>query len=134
MTTTSHDRKVRKLGLLGLAAAVLAGLALGRFDPGSTSTISQWVLFPAILVLMAGVVLAGIPWWRALDDVQKQGQTHSWYWGSLVAGLAALAWLLATTGRHSDLSLGAAYLFVAQGVGFALAWLLWRLKGRGAAE
>ena len=134
MASNSHDSRVRKLGVLGFGAALAAGLILGLYLPANEATTPTWIVYPALLALMAGVILAGLPWWRALDDVQKQGQTHSWYWGSMLAGVAVLMWMVATTGRHSDMSLGAAYLFIAQGLGFALVWLVWRLRGRGTSE
>ena len=134
MTTSTHDTKVRKLALLGLCAAVAAGLVLGLLVPAHSESTPVWIVLPALLLLMAVVVVAGLPWWHALDDVQKQGQTHSWYWGSMLGALAFICWLIATTGRHSDLSLGAGYLFIAQGAGFVIAWAVWRIRGRGAKE
>jgi hypothetical protein len=37
-------------------------------------------------------------------------------------------------GRHSELSLGATYLFFSQVTGFIIAWLIWRFRARGEAE
>lgn len=134
MASNSHDSRVRKYFVLGFGVAIAAGLVLGIYLPANAGSAPAWLVFPVLLVLMGGVMLAGLPWWRALDDVQRQGQTHSWYWGSMLAGLCVIMWLIATTGRHSDMSLGAAYLFIAQGIGFALVWTIWRLRGRGASE
>jgi hypothetical protein len=58
----------------------------------------------------------------------------SWYWGGNFGAVAMLVYLAVFFGRHSDLSLGAMYLFFAQVGGFVIVWLVWRLRGRGQAE
>ena len=79
-------------------------------------------------------MVATLPWCRQLDDVQRQGHLSSWYWGSTIAGLAFVMFLVATMGRQADLTKGAVYLLLAEFGGFLILFALWRLRGRGRAE
>ena len=120
------------------AAGVVATLALGLVA-GTLSRLGEpgeffWILFPTLLVLALGVGALALMWWRAMDDVQKAGQTNSWYWGGSAAALVFLLYFIAERAQHSDFAKGAFAMFAVQAAGACVMWLAWRVRGRGAAE
>jgi hypothetical protein len=113
------------LGMVLAALAAKAGLrALGFDDVG-------WVALGFVLAGFATVFAFGLPFWKGLDDFQRQGHTVSVYWGNL-AGLAATACIVAAGGLiGSEFMRGVATLAVVQ-LGCSLIFYAhWRLKGRG---
>lgn len=130
----SHRTKYWMLCALAFGVAALAGVVIGKIVPAAGAGKDGVWLFPLLLGLGGIMMAAGWLWWRKTDDLQQQGQLVSWYWGGTCGALAMLIYLMVFFGRHSDMSVGAAYLFFAQGAGFAIVWLVWRLRGRGQAE
>ena len=130
----SHRMKYWMLCALAFGAAALAGVVIGRTVPAGTGSANPGIVFPILLGVCGLVMAAGWLWWKKTDDLQQQGQLISWYWGGTTGALAMMVYLVVHYGRHSDLSLGATYLFFAQGAGFLAVWLVWRLRGRGQAE
>lgn len=130
----TYRSKILALSALAFLGAIAAGVVLGLALPYHHGSANRWLVMPLMFAVAAAALAASVPWWNRLDDVQKYGHMSSWYWGSMAGALAMLVWLAVTTGRHSDLSLGAIYLFFAQGAGFAFVFMLWRLRGRGVAE
>ncbi len=130
----SHQTKYWMLCALAFGAAVLAGVIMGLTVPASGASENAVPVFALLMGVCALVMTAGWLWWRKTDDLQQQGQLVSWYWGGTFGALVMLVYLAVFFGRHSDISLGATYLFFAQGAGFLGAWLLWRLRGRGQPE
>jgi hypothetical protein len=118
--------------VLGLAA--LAGVVIGKAVPTQAGVENPALAFPLLLGVW-GLVIP-ITWllWKRTDDLQQQGQLVSWWWGGLSGTIAVLVYLLVYFGRHSELSLGASYLFFGQCAGFIIAWFVWRFRGRGEAE
>lgn len=113
------------LAIVLAALATKAGLrALGIDDGG-------WVAPGFVLVGFAAVFALALPFWRGLDDFQRQGHAVSAYWGSL-GGLAVTACILAVVGlARSEFMLGVATLAVIQ-IGCSLIlYANWRLNGRG---
>ena len=130
----SHRTKYWLLCALAFGTAALAGIIIGKTVPAAGASEDAAWLFPLLLGLGAVMMGAGWLWWRKTDDLQQHGQLVSWYWGGTCGALAMLIWLAVFFGRHSEMSLGAAYLFFAQGTGFVIVWLVWRLRGRGQSE
>lgn len=119
---------------LAFGVAAIVGVVIGRTVPSSGGVENPALVLP-ILLVVGSLALAGAwPWWNKTDDLQKQGQLTSWWWGGTIGALFMLITLVVMTGRHSDMSLGAAYLFLAEFAGMAVAWLVWKLRGRGQAE
>jgi uncharacterized membrane protein YhaH (DUF805 family) len=116
------------------AAAALAGAILGKALPSAGGVGNPALILPFAFVLIVIVGFFAEMVWRRTDDVQKQGQLISWWRGGMLGALLMLVGLAVMTGRHSDMSLGALYLFLAQFVGFAIGWVVWKLHGRGTAE
>lgn len=130
----SHRMKYWMLCALAFGAATLAGIVIGQTVPAASGSQSPAFVFPLLLGVCALVMAAGWLWWKKTDDLQQQGQLISWYWGGTFGALVMMVYLIVFFGRHSDLSLGATYLFFAQGAGFAMVWIIWRLRGRGQSE
>ena len=130
----SYRMKMWGAAGLSLAAAVGAGMAGSYLAAHNAPGTNFWLVFP-LLILAAGLaMLAAKPWWRQLDDVQRQGHTGSWYWGSMIGGLSFVMYLVADVGRQSALTRGAVYLLLAEFAGFVLLYAFWRWRGRGEAE
>lgn len=129
-----YQKKLWLLGTFAIAIAAGAGIIIGASIPASGGVKNPTLILPTMLVVGAVVLLAGWPWWQKTDDLQKQGQLISWWWGGTGGGLFLLIALVVLTGRHSDLSLGATYLLLAEFAGMAVAFLIWKLRGRGFSE
>nr|WP_298925501.1 hypothetical protein [uncultured Erythrobacter sp.] len=130
----SHQTKFWLLAALSLGGALVAGVVIGKTVPASGGVENPALVLPALLALLGLVMAATWLWWQKTDDLQQQGQLISWWWGGTIGALFMLASLVVMTGRHSDLSLGATYLFFAEFAGFAVVWLLWKWRGRGISE
>ena len=132
MRISKHDSKVHSRGLLALGGTVGAGLAGGWILRLGAAAWPAWLVFAALLGVTAVAIAATIPWWRALDPMQKEAQLTSWYWGGIGGAAVVLMALIAAAGVTSDLAKGALYLFVGQGAAFSLYWLAWMLARRGS--
>lgn len=134
MGGTSYRARLRWAMALAFGGALAIGLVGGRLvhlvEPGQ----DFWLIFPLLLLVAAAIMLVPMPWWNKLDDVQKQGQLTSWYWGGMAGGLVVLMWIVAATGPDSPVSKGAVAMFLGQGAGFAITWAIWWWRGRGPAE
>lgn len=130
----SHEMKSRLLYALGLWVAAVAGIMIGKAVPTGTGVDNSALALLAAFGLWGLLLATTWLWWRRIDDVQRQGQLVSWWWGGLSGALVTVAYLLATFGRHDDVSLGATYVFFGQFAGYAIVWLIWRCRGRGDAE
>jgi hypothetical protein len=130
----SHRTKYWMLCALAFGASALAGVIIGKTVPAGGASGNAALLFPLLLGVCGLVMAAGWLWWGNTDDLQQQGQLINWYWGGTFGALAMLVYLAVFFGRHSDLSLGATYLFFAQVGGFFIVWLVWRLRGQGQSE
>ncbi|MES2698451.1 MAG: hypothetical protein V4647_02415 [Pseudomonadota bacterium] len=134
MAQTNYSRRLRKATLLAflgpLAVALLAGSLLNHVVPGH----QFWPVLIGGLLVLGATFWACLPWWRTMDDMQKQGHMISWYWGGMAGGLIVLAWLIAALGMPSAQVQGALALFVGQAVGFGIFWAVWMWRRRGAGE
>ncbi|QDH35958.1 cytochrome d ubiquinol oxidase subunit II [Porphyrobacter sp. YT40] len=130
----SHRTKYWMLCALAFGVATLAGVVIGVIVPAARASDNPVWVFPLLIGICGLVMAAGWLWWRKTDDLQQHGQLVSWYWGGTFGALVMLVYLAVFFGRHSDISLGAIYLFFAQFAGFFVFWLVWRLRGRGQAE
>lgn len=113
---------------------VAFGLVAGNLSKLGESGEYFWIVVPVLLAM--AVPLAGLVWiwWRAMDDVQKAGQTNSWYWGGSVGAFLFVVYLIAERAQHSEFGLGAFAMFMAQCAGFVLMWTVWKLRGMARAE
>lgn len=122
--------------LLILAAAGTAVVNLGVWKLAGIDGGPKrfWATFPLFLIGFGAAFAFFLPYWNRLDDLQKQGQLVSWYWGGMGGAIVMLAWLLAMNLHRSEFGRGAGLMLLAQVIGFAVAWVIWGLRGRGRAE
>lgn len=134
MAGQTYSGRMRIAFAFGTAAVIGAGFVgsrvVGAVEPGG----DFWLVYPALLAIGALAFAALVPWWRKVDDMQRTGHLVSWYWGGMAGGLAVMLALVAASGRHSDLSLGALYTVLGQAVGFMLFFAGWRLRRSGPTE
>jgi len=134
MTARSYRSKMRLAIWLALAATIGAGLAGGKVARLAQPGENFWFVYPALVAVMALAFASTIPWWRKLDDMQKQGHLVSWYWGGMAGGLAVMLALVAANGVDADLSQGSLHTVLGQAVGFVVAWIIWSVRRRGPVE
>ncbi len=130
----THRMKFWLLAALAVGSSLIAGTIIGKTVPLSGGVDNPELVLPALLAVASLVMFACWLWWRKTDDLQKQGQMLSWWWGGNIGALVMAVCLATLTGRHSDLTHGAFYMFFAQFAGFVLVWLAWKLRGMGPTE
>lgn len=130
----TYRTKFWMFAALALGAAAIVGLIIGNTVSPSGGTDNSELLLPALLGLASLLVIPAWLWWRRTDDLQQQSQMISWWWGGSAGALTMFIVLIVMTGRHSDLSTGAFYMFGAQLAGMVLFWVGWTIRGRGKAE
>ena len=130
----TYRTKFWLLAALACGVSAIAGVIIGKTVPASGGVENPGLVLPVLLVVGLLVLVAAWPWWNKTDDLQKQGQLISWWWGGTAGAIFMLITTVVMTGRHSDLSLGATYVFFAQVAGMAVAFLVWRIRGRGTPE
>ncbi|MEM1196741.1 MAG: hypothetical protein AAGH57_11600 [Pseudomonadota bacterium] len=130
----SYSAKFWLTAALSFGSAAILGLIIAKTVPLRGGVENPALILPLLFVAIGLVMLAVRAWWQRTDDLQQQGQLISWWWGGNAGALIMLTVLLVLTGRHSELSMGAGYLFGAQFAGFLAVWLYWKFRGRGAAE
>ena len=134
MSRTNYSRRLRKTTLLAflgpLAFALPGAFLLRNVVPGE----HFWPVLIVGLLTVGAAFWACIPWWRTMDDMQKQGQMISWYWGGMAGGIGMLIWLIAALGNLSPQVQGAIAMMAGQVVGFLIFWAVWMWRQRGAKE
>jgi len=130
----SYQRKFWLFAALAIGSSLVAGVVIGTTIPASGAVANPALVLPLLFMVVGVVMFLSWQWWRATDDVQKQGQLNSWWWGGNLGAVLFLVTIVVMTGRHSDMSLGAVYLFLAEFAGMLVVYLIWKWRGRGAAE
>lgn len=134
MQISKYDRRHWKLFLLPLLAVIPFAVFVEYAMRTKLFGDNVWLTFGVFVVLGGAIWSLNFPWWRSLDDVHKQGQLTSWYWGGLTAGFVFLVWLVANNTQSTDYGRGAFHMILAQ-LGLALVlYGVWKWRGRGAPE
>ena len=133
MEQSNYSSKLRRAAWLAAAVTLIGAIAgsvlLGEVGPGRYF----WLTFPILVVVCVVAGQASAPWWRRLDDMQRQGQLISWYWGGLGGGLVTLAALAAGKGVHSPWAIGGMMMLGGQSLGYVIYWAAWARSRRGPA-
>ena len=128
---TGYSSRLRRATWLAFGVAPFVGiggaLLLRTVGPGE----HFWIVFPVLLAGCGLALLASVPWWNRLDDMQKQGHLVSWYWGGLAGGIISLMALVAYSGVRSDLATGGLTVLLSETAAFMLAWFFWAYARRG---
>jgi hypothetical protein len=130
----TYRTKFWLLAALAFGGAAIGGVIIGKTVPADGGVENPALVLPILLVVVGMLMATVVPWWNKTDDLQKQGQLVSWWWGGTAGALVMLVSLVVLFGRHSDISLGATYLFFGEFAGMAVAFLIWKLRGRGLTE
>ncbi|MEO0420301.1 MAG: hypothetical protein AAF249_15675 [Pseudomonadota bacterium] len=130
----SYQRKFWLFAALAIGSSLVAGVVIGTTIPASGAVANPALVLPFLFMVVGVVMFLSWQWWRVTDDVQKQGQLNSWWWGGNLGAVLFLVTIVVMTGRHSEMSLGAFYLFLAEFAGMLVVYLIWKWRGRGAAE
>lgn len=134
MRVSKYDR--RHWGFSGLALLLTIPFSLFIGYAARTDLLGDnvWLTFGVFLALGGCIWSINYFWWGSLDDVHKQGQLNSWYWGGLTGVFAFILWIIANSAQQTDYGRGAIHVVLVQ-LGLALLiYLVWRWRGRGAAE
>jgi hypothetical protein len=129
-----ENRIWRALAIQGVGALVAIAmiLALGARAPQ----------LPLVVVLggltLAGVLVlaAGQPWWRRIDEMEREMHAMAWYEGSVPGAALALLWMLGLTahsGAHRELAFGGALCFMVQGAFYLVFWAIRAANRRSRA-
>ena len=126
-----HRRYIAAVSLV-----LILGAAIGV---AWASIVSHESFRPSISVVLsaalAGVGIAAcIPWWRALDEMQREAQLTSWYWGGCFGCLLGVIGAGLIGGVRSTLLSGALLVAAAQILCFAVCWVVYRLIHRHPAS
>ena len=130
----SYRTKFWLLAGLAFGTALLLGVVIGKTVPSTSGVEDPALMLALFFAITLAVGFVNWLWWKRTDELQQQGQLVSWWWGGNLGAVLMLICLVTLTGRHSDLSLGAQYLLLAEFAGFAVVWLVWKFRGRGPAE
>ena len=121
----------RKWGVLSLTTAAALGLAVGYLTEGDRFGLSPILTFVFLLGLAALACVPLAPWWNRLDDMQKQSQYESWYWGGTIGMLLGLLGLIASVDAQSEMAKGGLIVVMAQFVGYVLYSIWFRIRNGG---
>lgn len=127
--------KSRVRGALGVALLGIAGMTAVSSIVLRVGT-DQWpfvIKYPLLLLAAAGGLWACMPYWRTVDQMEREAQTTSWFWGGSAGAIAGL-FALTAAGVSKDMAMGAALLAIIQFAGFLLFYFGWRLRHRGSPE
>ena len=129
-----HQSKFWLMAALAFGSAIIVGVIIAKTVPAASGVANPVLIIPMLLSLTVVLAITCWLWWQKTDDLQRQGQLISWWWGGSFGAVAGLIVIVGLTGRHSDISLGATYLFFAQFAGMAVVWVAWKLRGLGPTE
>jgi hypothetical protein len=94
MQGNNNRRRQRRL-VIAWAGSIALGLGLAmllRNGPGLPASVSV----PAGLLVVAAITAMQIYYWRTLDELARQIQTHAFFWSGLTTwGLLALLFVIA---------------------------------------
>jgi hypothetical protein len=131
MSSSNYSSKLRRAtgiaSAVPLACGIAGGAMLRWLGPGQ----HFWVTFPLLIAACVVAGWAAAPWWRRMDDMQREGHLISWYWGGIGGALVALMALVAATSVRSQLATGGFLVLIGETAGFFIYWLFWARGRRG---
>jgi hypothetical protein len=125
---SAYQRRIWQALAVQAAGAVAGGAAVVLLI-GHASELPLPVVLAGLV--LAGVVLvaAGQPWWRRIDEMEREEHSLAWYEGGVPGAALALLCLLgvaAHSGAHLELALGGAICFGAQAAFYLVFWAIRR--------
>ena len=129
MRISKYNRRYWGYSLLAAVAAIPFALFMGYASRTDLFGDNIWLSFGVFIILGAAVWSLNLLWWRKMDDVHKQGQVTSWYWGSLSGAFAFLIWLIVSNDHHTSYSMGAFHMLIVQFAVSLLLYGIWKWRG-----
>ncbi len=129
MHFSKYDRRHWGFFLLAICAAIPFALFMRYATRTDLFGDNAWLSFGVFITLGTAVWSINLLWWRSLDDVHRQGQASSWYWGGLYGGFAFLIWLIASDGHDTSYGAGAFHMLVVQLVLGGMLYGIWKWRG-----
>jgi hypothetical protein len=123
----------------GALAAIALILVLVRLAP----QLPLAVVLSGLSLAGVLVVAAGQPWWRRIDEMEREMHALAWYEGSVPGAALALLWMLGLTahsggltahsGAYREMAFGGALCFMAQGLAYLVFWAIRAMNRRSRA-
>jgi len=106
----------------GLLAASIAAHGRGQ---------APFAVLALLIAIILGVTFAAmLPWWRKLDHMQRDSHLTSWYWGGSFGGGLGLLLIILIDREPNQLMLGGALVWLAQLIGYVVAFIGWKIAHR----
>lgn len=116
-----------------LSAGIAVSLLIVQVATHGSALLTPGGTF-AVLFLLSGIAfLTTVPWWRALDEMQKSAQLTAWYWGGSLGLMFGVMCTVVIGGPGSDLVKGGMMVMSATVVMFIVFLLGWRVLHRRGA-
>jgi hypothetical protein len=134
MTITRRQKRYMiGLGITLTLVIIIALLCLVVLK-GGPSLLSPALTISLLALLSVIGVICCLPWWRALDEMQKDINLTSWYWGSAWGWMTGATAALVLGGPGSPMAQGALLVGLAQIVGASIVWITLRVTRRPQAS
>jgi hypothetical protein len=133
MTVREREKRVWAAFALHVGAAAMLSLATLALVFVGRDSLPAWLVVLGLALLAAGYCYSGLPWWRRLDHMERDGWLLAWFWGGGFAGTVALLATAALAGVGSDWFKGAFLAMGAQSLGHIVFQIVWRQMHRAAA-
>jgi hypothetical protein len=123
MTISHRPRRYIAAVALTIALAVTIAFIGGSVLANDSAPLPYYAAIVVIPLFTAAAILACIPWWRALDEMQRARQLKSWYWGGSFGNIVGIIGAASIGGALSPMAQGAMLVAAGQTIGFTLFWL-----------
>ena len=129
MAISQRQKRILSAGAGGYVAVLAITLFWALVIVNGRGHIPMALIIALTAVSCAIALLAVLPYWRRLDDRQREARLTSWYWG---AGFGAMLGALTATvigGQGSAFAAGAILVVAIQVAGYYTARLIiWQLN------
>jgi hypothetical protein len=129
MAITQRQKRILSAGAGGYVAVTSIAALWALVIVNGRGHIPTTLIILLTALSCGTMLLAIVPYWRRLDDRQREARLTSWYWG---AGFGAMLGVLTATavgGRGSMFALGAVLVVAIEVAGYYAARLIsWQLN------
>lgn len=133
MRLSNRQKKHLAAWAIMLTAGVALGLLIVQVATNGSALLTPSVTFALLFILSVACFMSAVPWWRALDEMQKDAQLTAWYWGGSVGLMFGVMCTVVIGGPGSDLVKGAMIVMCTTAVTFFVFLLGWRVLHRRGA-
>ena len=126
-----HKKHIAAWGIMLTAGVALSVLTVQVATHGSA--LPAGATFALLFLLAGAVFLTAVPWWRALDEMQKNAQLTAWYWGGSLGLMFGVMCTVVIGGPGSELVKGAMIVLCTSAATFVVFLLGWGVLHRRGA-